>query len=67
MAMESTVHVVQAFIKGHRKSGVISIKLALMTRCKLLQRRIEYQILMLNNNWDEPKRAPHLHVSENFY
>ena len=26
MALKFTVHVVQSFIKGHRKSGVISIK-----------------------------------------
>ena len=26
MALKLTVHVVQSFIKGHRKSGVISIK-----------------------------------------
>ena len=26
VALKFTVHVVQSFIKGHRKSGVISIK-----------------------------------------
>ena len=32
MALKFTVHVVQSFIKGHRKSGVISIKHVVMGR-----------------------------------
>ena len=28
MALKFTVHVVQSFIKGHRKSGVISMNLS---------------------------------------
>ena len=31
MALKFTVHGVQSFIKGHRKSGVISIKHSVMT------------------------------------
>ena len=45
MALKFTVHVVQSFIKGHRKSGVISIKHSMANQ-------ITYSGIIPNNTFD---------------
>ena len=44
MALKFTVHVVQSFIKGHRKSGVISIKHSRDMTNRISPLTVEYRI-----------------------
>ena len=57
MALKFTVHVVQAFIKGHRKSGVISIKHSRDITSPLT---VEYNVRFLPHTVEPQYNGTHL-------